>query len=1587
MKSRQSHKPRVKRTKGLLQISAASSSSAGRAARQSKQFASGIMGKYGFWRNNYLGLLALIFKQKGILTDKELSALTESNDQSWVIQLQLQLQSLQHPESAPLITKKQTIRQLQQLITNSGYRLASQTTVDHFSSQPDVQSSHQQMQVLADKQSKKKGRKSKKNADLSVNQMNLQATAAHEILGEKQAMPPKNSNSFNYVNKGISPLIQRSIRQITASIGMLSHAQSSNPNQQSQSVNGPQHTKIHTQRSIVHRAAPLVNHVQVVKHVDAIRHTSQWIEEFQEGKPSAGLPDAKAGHSAIAPSVVSTTGMQPSLLHAAKLYLNGVAQTQTLQRGKQSLQPRYVNSLPKLGEGPFSNAEAPASVHFIRSLLVRNMANVNDMEDVSPTALLSPIGEPKSDGKLNRKEEASTARGFLAASQQPLAINAARLTSTLPFAMHASTSRGARQSVPHVWRKREEQLEGLGQERLIDQVVHQVDALALVRRQEQEELVERIRDLEQERVLERSQERDQGSEQVQDRAQERSLEQDQGIEQWQDRVQEQVEELVHMREQEQLQERLRGQEQEKMQEWDHAQDNEQIQVQNQVQNRAQNQVQNQVQDQVPNQNRNQDQVLNQLLQYEHTHQQVLLEAISSAGQKLEMGTGQQPISEASSYENWETRSSSREGNKRNRGSSMMERLIKLVTKQVAEQGIESTPYNEAAFPSQIHRKPNVMENGLESVVKIQSNEKLLKQLVQRQKQRQNSSNDSFVGSIHTVSKKKLQVIYDHLAMTTHIPRIMRRENIMLSNADNPLAITRSAANPNVELRMQSHSESVPLQPNRSTRAAVEADLGTDIYVKAQGKSGSAQLSSKPSAIRVTYQKGNPREGYLASLQASSFLQDSQRVLRAASKPEEQNETSMKMGRNFPVAARSVILRDQTSDALGAMKPLEGYRASLQASIQLQEVGRVFRKAAGNEVNSELMKQQYASQVEEKLTPAVGSIRSTPTLGSELAAKMAESSVKKIGTSLNLAAEAKRKADSENRLDGFQTSLQARAGSLKQETRRIFRTPVESEGSRQSEKGRQQRARANEDRLGTKPHSVLPSSQSLASEIATKVVENSLKKIGPSLTVNAGQIGLQRSFSHNTELSEPASVRAIWRQAEKRPIGETGTTIEAVMGTIRERANEKVGNKASKKVSNDSTSSDSASNEEASHTSLELVRGTISRTPVDMVRRTGRPTGIDRVREQQAAIQRKIDTEVATTIRPEIGGARQSMTQTGTGEAMTRQVKSRTSSGEAGRTADIHTGARKTSQRLDYRAAGEGVAGQTTSQTGRAVWRRAQVEHVQRQVIVDDSERELQAGNGSENRVEAGGLQSDSAERTIRARVSALEEERAQGFEAAAASRAAGSVGGARAALAPTARQPVSMTPRVMPLLASSAGALRAAPAGLTQAAAIGSAAWATTAGAQRSASMTHSSSVSLAAAAIKPLPTQVQRQTLAGGVPNAGQPNQGAPLFSGTPSARQDYLASQQLQPTLEHKQAPAVEISSALAESPLEMDWLRTKASADEASTPEAPVHQAAPELSAEQLQELMKQLPQLDIAKIADKVYREIEKKMKFERQRRGI
>lgn len=165
MKSRQSNKPQVKRIKAkkaVWQTSVTNSSSAGRRARESNQFATGILGKYGFWRNNYLGLLALIFKQNGRHSRKQLAALTESNDRAWVIQLELLLQNLQHPESAPLITKQQTIRQIEQLMTNAGYQIPAAQALSHRTSSPSgVTSAHLQDEQPAEKPVKKRGRKAR----------------------------------------------------------------------------------------------------------------------------------------------------------------------------------------------------------------------------------------------------------------------------------------------------------------------------------------------------------------------------------------------------------------------------------------------------------------------------------------------------------------------------------------------------------------------------------------------------------------------------------------------------------------------------------------------------------------------------------------------------------------------------------------------------------------------------------------------------------------------------------------------------------------------------------------------------------------------------------------------------------------------------------------------------------------------------------------------------------------------------------------------------------------------------------------------------------------------------------------------------------------------------------------------------------------------------------------------------------------------------------------------------------------------------------------------------------------------------------
>ncbi|OXM85044.1 hypothetical protein [Paenibacillus rigui] len=89
---------------------------------------------------------------------------------------------------------------------------------------------------------------------------------------------------------------------------------------------------------------------------------------------------------------------------------------------------------------------------------------------------------------------------------------------------------------------------------------------------------------------------------------------------------------------------------------------------------------------------------------------------------------------------------------------------------------------------------------------------------------------------------------------------------------------------------------------------------------------------------------------------------------------------------------------------------------------------------------------------------------------------------------------------------------------------------------------------------------------------------------------------------------------------------------------------------------------------------------------------------------------------------------------------------------------------------------------------------------------------------------------------------------------------------------------------------------------------------------------------------------------------------------------------------SLEHKRPLAQPEPSDWVVSPVDMSWLKQTA-APAAATPAAVAEPVSTQLQLSQLEEMIKDLPQLDIRKIADKVYQEIEKKMRFERQRRGL
>lgn len=1791
MKPKQSHKPRGRRKKvkkAVLQTSVKTSSSAGRTARESSVFATGIAGKYGFWRNNYLGMLALIFKQNGLKGPKQLAALTNTNDQAWNVQLQLHLRNLQHPESAPLITKKQTIHQIQQLMANAGYKLPELKSAGK--ALPGSPSSPLQVQEPAEKP-KKRGRKSKKQleAEASVNAQQQQQTETPLSRSEIRAK----SEVLNNVNKGSLPLISRSIGHIAASARMLGSIRRSNEVQLPVTGSGHYHTSHnvniqHNDVHLLHKKSLKISHAHVANHVETVQRTSQWLQQFQEGKPT---PEFIPGsHRSSLAGVVRSTS--PSVIQAAKQYLNEALQPQLVSRVQQSqvfgeltrdyqAEASAPRSLPRLGVGPFSAdmASTPASVHFIQSLLARNAAQ-------DDSAVLDPLtSNHGSEAGLDRKAaERSAAKGFLARNQLPLAINAASLTSRLPFAMHATangqkaataTAWEGAPSSQRIWRKPqgEQQQENAnghvrGQEQELEQVFMQVNErmeelvldqereraetqaqvqvlasaqaehLASVQEQEQTRLQAqeqaRIDEQEQTRVQAQDQARIQEQEQARIQAEEQVRIDKQELKRFQEldraRVQEdvlhrqnaaQLEQQVRVL-QEQLQvdaeskqqdqtdgreyrrtqelevvqelyrapnqevdlNQARGLEQERSQESARTrnQENERVQRSTKEQREAQTVQKQQVvqEDSAKEQIQRQNMALNDpssLAPAEVRHRGQL-DPTPAPGYLIQRelsAAGLQEVSRKSRQSRNQPENAAAErqtarpilrtaGN--NEQGSMLERIAQVAYAQVAEQGLPGFRRQERSR-ALVHKKPGTTQHTAEAASKIQSNEIWLSQLVQ--KQRQQSSNHSFVGSTHTSSDSTSPV--------------GRAQSI---NVQNAMPFQGIGANLQASFIVQNAQRVFRKAATQPAEQAVSSrPRGADIVIAATGRMQylqnlSSEITAKLAASSLKeLTDTSPLAGYQGTVRNGGRQQAAERIYRSVTDSERaENEQQDDAGQGKrqqgvvmsvlpPADLASEISAKVAQASLTKLGSILAMKASSSSGeLPRNSIGELSRSSIARNGNEELRKRSIASKGNEELRKRTKASSGNEELRKRTIANSDNEELLKRKIARNDYGEplirSKASLVSEGTGQGSGVSWIRDTSGLRVE--RVFRSHATSAESENSTKGRrssraQLPAAANEASASSVTGNSLVSGQ-LAAEIAAKITESSLKSIRPSLTPVAADIGIQSSSQGESGARNPtAAVRVVWR--EREPMDSLEQRTEPVSSS------NDTADVASSDVSVTELSPISSSGVDRAQTEAagRIVNQT---TPVPMIQHS-----IDRSQGGRAQSSLNSPSPIRSNSQNHLNGSNginglnsqnsvKSITQPGLISRTFRQIS------QAEMTGRIEAEARV---KLQTRAAS---AIPMRVQSAVEAWqgaRGAQVKHIQRQPAIAESDRVQRAGIASWHQGESADEHVRRAKRTIgesagehahrmertigegagehahrvertngesagehvrRAKrtigesagehvhraertigESAPDEERA-GEKPAAASMAA-SRADARTTRASMARQPVSMTPRVMPaLLASPAGARAAAPASgaaatpaaavhrlpahgtgsMTQAAALGRAA-ALPAGAQRSASVNHSSSQSMAAASHTPLPTQVQRQLTAGAAfaGTAGQvaPQPGAPqallpgMGSSMTPARQEHPASQLSR--LEHKQAPTVQADSALAAAPLEMDWLRAKAAAAEAPPPAAPVPQGPPELSQEQLQELVKQLPQLDVAKIADKVFREIEKRMKFERQRRGL
>lgn len=131
-----------------------------------------------------------------------------------------------------------------------------------------------------------------------------------------------------------------------------------------------------------------------------------------------------------------------------------------------------------------------------------------------------------------------------------------------------------------------------------------------------------------------------------------------------------------------------------------------------------------------------------------------------------------------------------------------------------------------------------------------------------------------------------------------------------------------------------------------------------------------------------------------------------------------------------------------------------------------------------------------------------------------------------------------------------------------------------------------------------------------------------------------------------------------------------------------------------------------------------------------------------------------------------------------------------------------------------------------------------------------------------------------------------------------------------------------------------------------------------------------------------------------GGPPLAGRPDsrsasparlaEAAERWPRAPRPAGSPAPSEAAPSSLEHKRRGASP-DGGLATEPVELDY-RRPSGPPSASSPPAPQPEP-PQIDADELYEMIKKLPQFDVKKIADRVYREIERKMRFDRQTRGL